>query len=872
MVEGARFCPYCATPASASSAETVAIGTSSPAPSLSSTSSVDEGRFLPGTVIGGRYRIAGLLGRGGMGEVYRATDLTLGQAVALKFLPQRTGGDERVLARFYNEVRIARQVTHPNVCRVYDVGQAEGLHYISMEYVDGEDLGSLLRRIGRLPVDKGVETARKLCAGLAAAHEKGVLHRDLKPANVMIDGRGQVIIMDFGLAGLAEQLQADVRSGTPAYMSPEQLAGTEVTVRSDLYSLGLVLYEIFTGKRAFEAASVIELMQMQERAEPASISTVARDLDPAVERVILRCLQPDPRQRPLSALAVAAGLPGGDPLAAAIAAGETPSPELVAAAGETEGMAPRVALAWMGAAVILLAAVMALAPQVCITSKLDLENSPDALSRDARAHLKSFGYTARPADSALGLAYDSDYTKWSPQHPREAARRWANPAAGQPPLVKFWYRESPMPLFAVRQFNTAVNYSDPPMEQSGMIRIETDSEGRLVSFEAVPQQVEQAGQPATTPFDWNRLFQAAGLDPAAFQSAEPLWTPLMSWDARAAWTGTDQATSVKLRVEAAAWRGRPVYFHIVGPWTSRTRMLGAGGSINQWPLLVLIYAALIGAGVLAWHNLRSGKADQRGARYLSAIYFGFMAGGSLLRMHHTVTQNELTGFWMTVSAALLNASLTWAFYIALEPWVRKKWPRTMISWTRYTARGAHDPLVGRDLLYGTVLGTLLTLLTAVAPFIHGNDGSPLFPPLDPLMGVRSLLAAMASSVPASIFTALLFFFMLFVLRQILRKEWIAGAMFVAIITAATTLGTTTPVDYLLTATAFALFALVLLRYGLLAAIVTSAVEQFIGIGGTLDFSSWYAGMAAIPFLLVAALAVYGFRTSLGGRTLWKAEM
>ena len=286
-------------------------------PGSISSSGVDEGRFVPGTMLAGRYRIAGLLGRGGMGEVYRATDLTLGQAVALKFLPEATARDERALARFYNEVRMARQVAHPNVCRVYDIGQVEGLHYISMEYVDGEDLGSLLRRIGRLPVDKALETARKLCAGLAAAHEKGVLHRDLKPANIMIDGRGQVLIMDFGLAGLSGQLQGDIRSGTPAYMSPEQLAETEVTVRSDIYALGLVLYELFTGKRAFQAASLMELMEMQERVAPASITALVKELDPAVERVIQRCLQPDPRQRPASALAVAAGVPGGDPLAAA---------------------------------------------------------------------------------------------------------------------------------------------------------------------------------------------------------------------------------------------------------------------------------------------------------------------------------------------------------------------------------------------------------------------------------------------------------------------------------------------------------------------------------------------------------------------------
>ena len=148
IAEGARYCSHCAAPASASSAETVVIGATTASSPPSSTTSVDEGRFLPGTVVGGRYRIAGLLGRGGMGEVYRASDLTLGQAVALKFLPETTAGDERVLARFYNEVRIARQVTHPNVCRVYDVGQTEGLHYISMEYVDGEDYSRQTRRHG----------------------------------------------------------------------------------------------------------------------------------------------------------------------------------------------------------------------------------------------------------------------------------------------------------------------------------------------------------------------------------------------------------------------------------------------------------------------------------------------------------------------------------------------------------------------------------------------------------------------------------------------------------------------------------------------------------------------------------------------------
>ena len=173
-----------------------------------------------------RYRIVAMAGRGGMGEVYRAEDLKLSQTVALKFLPESIAQDGAALARFHREVRIARQVSHPNVCRVFDIGEADGLPFLTMEYVDGEDLATLLRRIGRLPSDKAMEVARQICAGLAAAHEHGVIHRDLKPANIMIDGRGKVRITDFGLAGVAGSLEAEgPGAGTPAYMAPEQLAG-----------------------------------------------------------------------------------------------------------------------------------------------------------------------------------------------------------------------------------------------------------------------------------------------------------------------------------------------------------------------------------------------------------------------------------------------------------------------------------------------------------------------------------------------------------------------------------------------------------------------------------------------------------------------
>jgi len=404
-------CPSCATPVGASDRSCPACGSRldiadsptgtaprpgaslSPTPSPGQERTPSSGprrpggeRFVPGTVLAGRYRITGLIGRGGMGEVYRADDLKLEQPVALKFLPHGLDADGERLARFYREVRVARQVSHPAVCRMYDVGEAEGHFFLSMELVDGENLSSLLRRIGRLPPDKALDIARQLCSGLAAAHEKGVLHRDLKPANLMLDGQGNVRITDFGLAGLAESLREDdVRSGTPCYMSPEQLQGREVSVRSDIYALGLVLYELYTGRRAFQGKSLAEFVRKHRDERPIEPSALVAGLDPAVERAILACLEKEPRRRPSSALVVSAMLTGSDPLEAAIAAGETPSPELVAAAGEAEGLRP--AVAW-GLLAFVLAGIVAapfLAGSFQLLERLPIEKSPAVLEDRARA-------------------------------------------------------------------------------------------------------------------------------------------------------------------------------------------------------------------------------------------------------------------------------------------------------------------------------------------------------------------------------------------------------------------------------------------------------------------------------------------------------
>jgi hypothetical protein len=257
-----------------------------------------------------------------MAEVYRAEDATLGQTVALKLLPERLARDERRLGRLRDEVRIARGVSHPNVCRVYDISEADGVHFISMEWIEGEDLDAVLRRGGPLPAERALSAARQICAGLAAAHERQVLHRDLKPANVMLDERGVARITDFGLAEAGAAVRGErAREGTPRYMAPEQYGGREATVQSDLYALGLILYEIFTGRPGYPGATLEELHE-QRRSPPPPPSSLTRSIDPAVEKLILRCLQPDPARRPGSAREVLAALPGGEAVGGAAAAAQ----------------------------------------------------------------------------------------------------------------------------------------------------------------------------------------------------------------------------------------------------------------------------------------------------------------------------------------------------------------------------------------------------------------------------------------------------------------------------------------------------------------------------------------------------------------------
>ena len=849
----------------------------------SSAFSLNEGRFLPGCLLAGRYRIIALLGKGGMGEVYRADDLTLGQPVALKFLPEEASRDESLLDRFRNEVRIARHVSHPNVCRVYDVGEVDGHTFFTMEYVDGEDLASLLRRIGRLPQDKALDIARQLCAGLAAAHAKGVLHRDLKPANIMLDGRGQVVMTDFGLAGLTDQIQgADIRSGTPAYMAPEQLAGKEVTAQSDLYSLGLVLYEVFTGKRAFTAEALAELVR-GGTSTPSKPSSVVKDLDPAIERVILRCLEAEPGSRPESALSVAGALPGGDPLAAALAAGETPSPEMVAAAGETAGLASRIAMACLAAILIGLAGAVYVAIQHSALDRMGVEQSPEVLAQKAREMIARFGYAGKPADSFFDFDYDMSFVRYVEKHDQPRPQ-WDQMLQDRPSVLEFLYRQSPEPLVASGLHNFPlltpgmVDQTDPAPTQSGMVRLQLDPQGRLAAFEAIPPEIANPPATATQPFDWKILFTAAELDPAQFQPTQPIWNSLASPDTRAAWTGRWPGTERPLRIEAAAFQGKPVYFYLIGDWTEAPRMQSppesAAKKASEIVFLVLGVGLLVGGVWLARRNYRQGRGDREGALRLAKIVFGLMIALWALRSHLAPGFGTLMPMVLALSTALFLSGLVFVMYLALEPYVRRYWPQSIISWSRLLTGRVRDSLVGRDILFGVLLGVIWIVVFKVNEFALMKVGaSPNLYSTDYLVGARRAVGAWLSQVPSSILGTLEFFLLFLAAKVVLKRDWLAAIVFVGTFTALRLPGSNhLAVDAPTLIAVYLILALIMYRFGLVSlACAIFTVDLFQSVPFTGDFSAWYFGATMFALLSIVALAGWGFYHSLGSEPLWQPK-
>ena len=850
---------------------------------LTSSGAIDHGRFPPGTVLGGRYRVIGRLGRGGMGEVYRADDLKLGQPVALKFLPPDVDRDPARLTQLHTEVRMARQVSHPNVCRVYDIDEIDGHTFLSMEYVDGEDLASLLRRIGHFPQERGLELARQICAGLASAHERGVVHRDLKPANVMLDSAGRVRITDFGLAGLTGEA---LRAGTPAYMAPEQLAGGEVTARSDIYALGLVLYELFTGKRAIEGTTLAELINRRAHGEMVPPSAITRDLNPDVDRAIMRCLAPDPAQRPSSSLSVSAALPGGDPLAAALAAGETPSPEMVAAAGREGALTRGLGLALLAFVIVGLGVVAVLCDRVLLIGRIPLTKSADVLEERAREIITQAGYSELLPHNSRGASLNTEYIYWAAQNLPQGAPvdYWTPALSGNGATLRFWYRESPRPL-QPESSSWTPSIVDPPLTIAGMTTVIVDERGRLVEFLRVPPQTES--QPSQVTPDWTPLFNAAQLTVADFTQVPPEWTPRIYADQRIAWEGPMRGhPDAKLRIEGASYGGRPVSFLIVWPWTrparaeqptppASTRGLALAGAL-------LLLALLAGAVAIARYNLKSGRADRRGAVRVALFLIGvWILSWAFGALHWFSFNSEFDSFFGAFAFVLLNVGFTWLFYLGLEPFVRKFCPDMLIGWTRLLAGQVADPRVGRDVLIGITLGVFIALIGAadslVMPIMGRGAEQPQPSNVQFFLGARYAVSGILRTLPNSLQSAMVGTFAYVMLLAIVRNRKVAATgivlLLMMVIVVEDSGSLRSPGVVILALLLAVPFIYVFLRFGLLAlaaALMTNQVLQIIPL--TADPTKPHAAVSALAFAVLVALAGYAFHTSRAGAGFFKRLM
>ncbi len=910
--DGSRFCPQCGaqsafdpatgeavagenTPSADSPPEAFGPTVTSPQKRVAaipaydsatgtSSDSIDDARFTPGTMLLDRYRIVGLLGKGGMGEVYRADDLKLRQPVALKFLPESLAKNQSRLDRLHHEVRVARQVSHPNVCRVYDIGEADGHPFITMEYVSGEDLASVLRRMGRPSGDKALQIARQICAGLAAAHDKGVLHRDLKPHNIMIDERGRVRITDFGLAGFVEEFSGrDIQAGTPAYMSPEQLSGKEVSVKSDLYSLGLVLFELFTGHRAFSGSSKQELLTHRSETDATTLSTLMDGVDSSVERVILRCLESQPAARPSSAMAVAAALPGGDPLAAALAAGETPDPSMVAAAGGVGGLRPAIAvMLFIGTLLGTFAVITMNNP---IQKYVSLEKPPEVLADRAEEIVKQLGYETTIQDRSWKFSRNFEYLKYIEENDKSVSR-WEQLRLSRIPSMYFEYRQSPRLLLPAPS-EDHVGYFDPPLVVSGMSNVRLSPSGGLLHFLTVPPQQEKEQPQVKSPSPWSLLFELAQFDEGNFKPVESTWNPQVYCDERAAWEGhwPDQP-DIPIRIEAGAYRGKPNYFQIIGPW-SKASLMGESARPQAFSIFIIFmqiifWTVVISSIMIARRNLRLKRGDRTGANHLALVYFVLtLISWMLTTTHFPSLIHEFFRFFNLTGLALALSAILWMFYMALEPYIRKHWPHVLISWNRLLAGKWRDPLVGRDILIGAFVGMIMWIIALSENYIMTFFGIPFDVPVHGGMftkGIRHVLGGVID--PRSIWLSFIILFILFMIRLKLKNQWIAIMITLVIfgvgdfvrLLQISGLGAAV-ISFVTAFIAYGIGLLVLIRFGLLTMIAGGFLVGLLERHDvSFDFSAWYGDSFMIVLAVFILIVGYSFHTSLAGRSLFKDEL
>jgi len=694
--------------------------------------------------------------------------------------------------------------------------------------------------------------------------------------------RRAVQALDFGIGEFSnpyEPEQDSSRSGTPAYMAPEQLEGREVTVQSDLYSLGLILYELFTGKPAFQADSVAELSRLHSESAPSSITTHVSDIDPAVDRVIARCLDKDPARRPVSAVALAAALPGGDPLAAALAAGETPSPELVAASGGEGGMHPGLAV---GLFALLLLGVFLYAgwgSQAKLHRWIDVDATADELRVRARDLCASVGYSDDPFDEVHGFGSYKAWLRYLAQNDTSATR-WERVVEG-PSGVVYWYRQSPDRLMP-RGTGQQAGYNDPPHLVARMVRLLLRPDGRLMQFTAIPPEFP-AEIDSTATWDWDTFFRASGLDRADFTPVDTDWFPSTFATERLAWEGRfPDSPELAVRIEAGRVDGLPVHWLVRGDWSDDTRT-SVGSAARPWKDpqtwgTGLFLSALFGSFLLAWRNVRVGRGDIQGAFRLAVFITLLMTVDWLLRATFPTNPNRFSDFlFFAMGFNAFVGALVFALYLALEPLVRRRWPGSLVAWTRLVHGEVRDPLVGRAILLGGVTHLVMSGLELAQMWIAEGVGMPPVRPgninWNSLLGVGHWIRFTANGLVNGMLQPMLFLILLVLLRFPLRRDLPTNLVFVALLGVMNLGG---GYEWWLDLTLGVVRAVVLLfvltRWGLLAATFASFSDRMLStFPVTLDPTPAYrdpSNYVLVVLIGIGALAVW---TTLARSSTWSVE-
>ena len=512
---------------------------------------------------------------------------------------------------------------------------------------------------------------------------------------------------------------------------------------------------------------------------------------------------------------------------------------------------------------------------------MPLEKSAIGLRERAGEMAHKLGYAA-VADTAFGYSIDGEYL----EHIRDTDKsltRWDRLASGQPPVLLYWYRQSPRYL---QPFNArAVTTADPPRVVSGMAFVTLDTRGRLVSFEGVPPHLNEPRGDAVAAFDWSLLFNEAGLDIAKFTPAEPRWLPPQPYDSLAAWEGAypDQS-DMTMQVVAATFRGRAVYFHIIDPWNRAARQVAprqdTQAKLLQAVLIVFLLLIVSSAVFLAWRNLRLGRGDRKGAFRIAFVAFVLHIIAWLFSAHHVPDLGEFALFIENLAWSLMISGMMWIVYIALEPFVRRRWPRRIISWNRLLAGDFRDPLVGRDILLGAVFCFGLLAIGYLVEYVPGLMGQPPTTPavhglaLNALQGTQQLIPTFTAQIINSFVVPAGMMFLLLLFSILLRREWIAvGLLWLLFTVIGALTGEHPAIDWAFSAASSAVVLFVMLRYGLL----TMVVMQFFILGFvfypiTTDFSAWYAGSTIFAIAVAVALMAYGFYISLAGQKLFSGDL